>query len=468
MAQPNAYEQLTLEYINLARTDPRGEFARLISDAGTRTAVASNITNAIRFFSVDMTILKTQFDALTPAAPLAWSDQLNQSAATHNQLMINFDTQSHDLPGEPSLLNRVQATGYNLRSVGENVFLNGQDPLYTHAAFFIDWGGGPTGIQTPPGHRDSIMNPAFTEIGVSAIAENNPATKAGPFVVTHHIAQPATPAQRLLGVVINDADRDNFYDMGEGLAGVSVSATGTSGTFTTTSRDAGGYQLDLPNGTYTVTYSGGGLASNVTRSVTMAGANVKVDVVAPTGPLPTVAVMVNGVTTNVTVTPYSGPANGILWQHLGTGVAREQITGTTQADFINGLAGDDVIFGQGGNDILDGGIASNFLTGGPGTDTFFTDARNGQVGWSTIVDFVPGSEQVTIWGFRPGVTRVFWENNYGAPGFEGATAFFDMDGSSQTDRSGVDFAVTFTGHSVGNLGPSYELDGLMWFRPLVA
>ena len=170
---------------------------------------------------------------------------------------------------------------------------------------------------------------------------------------------------------------------------------------------------------------------------------------------------------DVPATPYSGPVTGIDWQYLGSNASRKTITGTSDADFINGLAGDDIIYGAAGNDILDGGVGSNFLSGETGTDIFFTDARDGQVGWSTIVDFIPGVEQVTIWGFQPGVSRVFWEDNYGAEGYKGATAFFDMDGSSQTDRSGVDFAVTFSGHSVSELGPSYQLDGLMWFRPTV-
>lgn len=167
-------------------------------------------------------------------------------------------------------------------------------------------------------------------------------------------------------------------------------------------------------------------------------------------------------------TAYSGPVAGIDWQYLGSGAARETISGTVQADFINGLSGDDIIRGSAGNDILDGGTGSNFLEGGEENDIFFTDARDAQIGWSTIVDFLPGIEQVTIWGFKPGVSRVFWEENYGADSFKGATAFIDMDGSSQTDRSGVDFAVTFSGHSVNELGPSYQLDGLMWFRPAVA
>lgn len=166
-------------------------------------------------------------------------------------------------------------------------------------------------------------------------------------------------------------------------------------------------------------------------------------------------------------TAYSGPVAGIDWQYLGSAAATETISGTFQADFINGLGGTDVIFGNAGNDVLDGGTGSNYLVGGEGTDIFFTDARGGQAGWTTIADFMPGIEQVSIFGFRPGVTRVFWEEGYGAEGSKGATAFFDIDGSSQTDRSGVDFAVTFSGRTASEIGSRFELDGLLWFRPTI-
>ena len=76
--QPDAYEQLTLELINRARMDPSGEFARLIVDAASSTAVTPNITSAIRFFSVDLDILATQFGALSTVAPPPRSAHLSQ------------------------------------------------------------------------------------------------------------------------------------------------------------------------------------------------------------------------------------------------------------------------------------------------------------------------------------------------------------------------------------------------------
>ena len=273
--RPDAYEQLTLELINQARMDPGGEFARLIADVASKTAVAPNITSAISFFNVNLNELANQFNALAPTAPLAWSDQLSQSATAHSQLMIDNDLQSHNLPGEPSLGNRVKAVGYEFQTIGENIFLWAEDALYTHAAFFIDWGNSPTGIQTPAGHRNNIMDAAKKEIGIGVIAEANPATTAGPNVITHHIGTSFTTQQKLLGVVINDADSDDFYDIGEGVAGVRITATGTNGTFTTTTWDSGGYQMDLANGTYTVTFSG--MNVNRTTNVTINNNNLKLD-----------------------------------------------------------------------------------------------------------------------------------------------------------------------------------------------
>jgi len=274
--KPDAYEQLTLELINQARMDPGGEYARLITNAATQTAVTPNITNAIQFFGVDLNVLANQFNQLVATAPLAWSDQLSQSATTHSQLMIDNDLQSHNLPGEPGLGDRVKAAGFQFQTIGENIFLSGQDALYSHAAFFIDWGGAPpTGIQTPAGHRNNIMDAAKKEIGIGVIAEGNPATQAGPNVITQHIGTSLNAQQQLLGVVINDTDNDDFYDIGEGVAGVTVTATGAGGTFTTTTWDSGGYQMALANGTYTVTFTGANV--NKTSTVTINNNNLKLD-----------------------------------------------------------------------------------------------------------------------------------------------------------------------------------------------
>ena len=76
--------------------------------------------------------------------------------------------------------------------------------------------------------------------------------------------------------VIDDA----FYSVGEELANVTVTARNqsTGATFVTTTGPSGGYSLEVPNGNYTVTFSGGGLSANsVHPNINVAGANRKVD-----------------------------------------------------------------------------------------------------------------------------------------------------------------------------------------------
>lgn len=134
---------------------------------------------------------------------------------------------------------------------------------------------------------------------------------------------------------------------------------------------------------------------------------------------------------------------------LGSGadVAR----GTSANDFINGAAGDDAIDCGAGNDIADGGLGSNFLTGGAGTDIFFVDGRGasgagGVSVWSTVTDFTKGSEQVTLWGWQPGVSRIVLQDGAGAAGYTGATvhAYLDADGVA-------DASLTLTGLSTAAL-----------------
>lgn len=112
MRQPTAFEQDLLQYINRARMDPAGEFDALIANAGSRTAVASDITTAIRYFGVDLALFREQLAAYDPVAPLAWNGLLADAAPGHSRLMIDQDTQAHQLSGEAALGPRILATGY--------------------------------------------------------------------------------------------------------------------------------------------------------------------------------------------------------------------------------------------------------------------------------------------------------------------------------------------------------------------
>ena len=153
---------------------------------------------------------------------------------------------------------------------------------------------------------------------------------------------------------------------------------------------------------------------------------------------------------------YTGTLPGIVNQESG-GNGSDIIIGTAQADFINAGAGDDAIDGGAGNDVIDGGLGSNFITGGAGADTFFLDGRAAATSttWSTITDF-RAEDKLTIWGYKPGVSKFLWVENDGAAGYKGATMHSDLDGDGAIDTS-----VTFSALTQAQLPmPSYAtIDG---------
>ena len=132
---------------------------------------------------------------------------------------------------------------------------------------------------------------------------------------------------------------------------------------------------------------------------------------------------------------YTGPVTGLVNQYLG-GAKADNVLGTEKADFINALGGEDGINGGGGNDVIDGGLGSNFITGGAGVDRFFLDGRGAATAstWSTITDFSAG-ETLTIWGYKPGVSKFNWLASDGVGSYKGVTMQCDLDGNGLIDTS---------------------------------
>lgn len=153
---------------------------------------------------------------------------------------------------------------------------------------------------------------------------------------------------------------------------------------------------------------------------------------------------------------YAGPVTTLRRQLFGTS-ANEVLGGTSSNDFLNLFDGDDAANAGAGNDVIDGGLGSNFLTGGAGTDTFFSDGRSGGVTWTTIVDWAAG-EQLSLWGWRPGTSRVTWVDSDGVGDFKGVTMHGDLNGDGVFDTS-----VTWSGMTRAGLPTPVEFDGLLWF-----
>ncbi len=295
---PSGMEQEMMEHLNRMRMDPAGELDVLFlsTDEGDPNYFVSrdaDVNLATGYFGTDPAVLFSQWESLVAAPPLAWSSALYDAATAHNGLMISNNTQSHQLPGESPLLERVVDAGYNWFgsvSVGENVFAYTESPFHGHAAFAIDWGDTDTGLQEPAGHRINMMNADWLEVGIS-IVESEPATfgDVGPLVVTQDFGYRGNYAgPKLLGVVFADSDSDGFYDNGEGSGGITITASNGAANYSTTTMTAGGYQLELPAGNYTVTASGGSLtAPFVVGAVTIGTENEKLDL--DTSSIPTTA-----------------------------------------------------------------------------------------------------------------------------------------------------------------------------------
>jgi uncharacterized protein YkwD len=96
-------------------------------------------------------------------APLTVNPKLVQAAQIHVGDMARLDRMLHDLPGAvlPTLQERARFVGYNYSWMGENIAYNFVDGYAVMIGWMDSWG-----------HRENILNPNFTEIGV-AVASNS-------------------------------------------------------------------------------------------------------------------------------------------------------------------------------------------------------------------------------------------------------------------------------------------------------
>jgi uncharacterized protein YkwD len=276
---PTGYEQEMLELLNHMRTDPAGELHRLLTSTNPIQSADANVQAALDYYGVSGTALASAWASLRPVQPVAWNDSLMTSSHAHNQAMIAADQQSHQLPGEASLGTRITEAGYtNWTIAGENIYAYANSVFYGHAGFAIDWGPGLNGMQNPAGHRNNMMNGSFREVGIAVTQDNNPNTDVGPYVITQDFGNRSTLGNPyLLGAVYNDINHDGRYEAGEGLGGVTVTVRGTTNSYNIGTMSAGGYQLQVPAGSYAVTFSGPGLATPITQTVTVGTANVMLD-----------------------------------------------------------------------------------------------------------------------------------------------------------------------------------------------
>ncbi|HEV8543823.1 MAG TPA: carboxypeptidase regulatory-like domain-containing protein [Verrucomicrobiae bacterium] len=265
IGDPSPEEQLYLELINRARANPLAEGLLLANTSD------SDVQQNYAYWGVNLAAMQAQFAIIPPAPPLAMNAQLTDAARNHSLDMFNNVYQGHIGVDGSNPGTRIKAAGYNYRTYGENVFANAQSVFHGHAAFEVDYGPGTDGMQTPPGHRESIHTNLFMEVGIGVkLGHNENATnQVGPMVVTQDFGTILSASPFITGVAYYDLNGNNFYDLGEGIGGVTVTVTGSNSQGITAR--SGGYAVPVPgNGTYSVTFSGGGFAA-LTRTVTISG-----------------------------------------------------------------------------------------------------------------------------------------------------------------------------------------------------
>lgn len=253
------YEQYFLELMNRARQDPVAEAARFGIDLNEGLAAGTLLPGARQPLALN--------DALQAAIEGHLADELAHNYFGHN----GSDGSTFD--------SRINAAGYaNWTTIGENLALQYTTGSVNVEQFindeyknlFVD------STEAGRGHRVNIVNGNFKEVG-SAVQTG---TYQGNNAVDTGNDFGARPGNSFLtGVIYTDTvNANNFYNVGEGLGGISVDVTGTGGaTFHMTANAAGGYQMALPPGSYSVRFSGTGMPLPIDKSFTIGSQNIEVD-----------------------------------------------------------------------------------------------------------------------------------------------------------------------------------------------
>lgn len=276
---PTPEEQLMLEMVNRARANPTEEGIRLMDTDDAR------VQSAYSYFNINKTATKAAFTAYPQRPPLAFHPDLTTAARNHSKDMDANNFQGHTSSNGDDLSRRYAKVGYASQGMyGENVAAYSESVWHGHCGLNVDWG---EQNQIELGHRENIMNfksAVYTEIGVGILFNGKGLMQGsvGPYVITQTFG---TRSQRYItGVVYADKNNNGFYDMGEGLEGVTIKPS--RGSYYAVSSTSGGYAIPFTgSGSVTITASGGNLSAPVTKTVDFTGDNTKVDFIpASAGP----------------------------------------------------------------------------------------------------------------------------------------------------------------------------------------
>ncbi|PCJ63027.1 MAG: hypothetical protein COA79_02630 [Planctomycetota bacterium] len=290
---PTPSATLLLEYTNRFRMNPKAEaqiimtFLKNYRGKNIEYLAMWNGTakggGLIRTFRprIDFKIFKEEVEKIPSSQPLVFNLQLIQSANSHSKYMQSNDIQTHsEIKNKKhfsgiSPFHRTRIAKYPGRFVGENAFLHGKNPWYCHLGFLIDWGPGPGGMQPGRGHRVNLARSIFKEIGIGTIKYKW--RRFDEISTTQNFGIVSVKDRFVGGVIYNDKNKNNFYDIGEGVGDVSIMASDGS---TCKSWASGAFTLKLKSAkgmTITATY----LEIKKETKISSGNNNIKLDWIVP-------------------------------------------------------------------------------------------------------------------------------------------------------------------------------------------
>jgi Ca2+-binding RTX toxin-like protein len=394
----SANEQYLLELINRARLDPAMEAARYKLDLNAELAAGSITTSAKQV--------------------LAFNADLERASIDHSQWMLENDVFSHTGQNGTDPGERMANAGYdfvgswawreNLAWTGTTGTIDLQEAISVHHE----------GLYRSEGHRVNTFAETVREIGIGQ--ERGSFTTSGKTfdssMTTLNYAKTGTDAF-ITGVAYNDVSGDEFYSIGEGLGGFTISADGASGRTVST----GGYQVGVdPAGDVRTKVAFGGETLAV-LDIDTSGGNAKLDVV--TG-------VFGG--TRMDLSASADLVSGLGHAQL-LGVANINLSGTNNIDHLTGNRGANILngeddmdilfaeggndrliggegrdwaFGQGGNDLLFGGSGDDVLNGGAGNDTLNGETGNDILYGGSGSDVLTGGDGADVFVFTEGRDRI--------------------------------------------------------------
>lgn len=218
--EPSDQETLMLDLMNRFRANPAREIDKVL------LGVEAGVSGMGQRLDVDACYKAVS--AMPPVPPLVFNLELMQSARWHAIYMIDNRLTGHfEQAGEPGYTGdtpykRMTKAGYKGLRGSENAFRNAVSVWNSHRGFIIDWGDGPGGMQDPPGHRLAMGNRLLREVGCAFVVFNE--NRHGSTV--HNLGDNKKIKRLLGGIIYADLNRNDQYDIGEGIKGAPLSTNG--------------------------------------------------------------------------------------------------------------------------------------------------------------------------------------------------------------------------------------------------